>query len=213
MEEIPLSSQELQEIRNTLANIRSLVDQHGEELEPRHQRLYELITARSETPSTTSILELGCSNGNFVDYLREQGYNAEGVDIDKKAIERSNSPYLHHGDITCLDDVFRERKFDLVVATGVFNTGTQIYYLFREELDMDKKVTVETTPEHEEATLENIEKILKSAFKHLTPGGFLITVDNIMLGDYTAFTPETATNIGYIVKHYARQEAILQKPH
>ena len=212
MVEKDLSPETVEELRSILAENKEFFNQPIEVLKPRHYRLIEMITTYAGDSLTTSVLELGCSGGEFVDYLRGQGYNAEGVDVNEKAIERSNKIYLHYGDVTCLDNVVGKRTFDLIVATGVFNIGTQIEYLFGNELNMAKKGKVMISPKHGKAALENIEQILRSAFKHLIPSGFLMTVDNISPGDYTAFSPETALSIGYTVMHHAKQEAILQKP-
>lgn len=61
------------------------------------------------------ILEIGCSRGEFVGYLRSQGYNAIGQDISITAIQGAKE---HFGDyfVTELSDLIV--KFDIIFSVG-----------------------------------------------------------------------------------------------
>lgn len=179
-----------------------------------YRKLFEMIVANSEDPSNTTILELGCDDGYFVEWLRQVGYDAVGVDGNKKAIESSNSSNVHHGELTALDDVIGDKTFNLVVERGVFSIPTQFAYIFDEELKLSKVGTIykkDMTDERMGHVHQNIEQILENAFRHLKPRGFLLCL-SWMPSDPIAFSEETAANVGYSIVHYQRNEAILQKP-
>ncbi len=73
-----------------------------------------------------------------------------------------------------------------------------------------------STPEEREKISISLQKtfdqMLKSAYNHLTPRGFLILVEDIVSEDSIGFSKETAVEIGYIVEKLERQEAIFKKP-
>ena len=187
----------------------------------RYQVLYDMIISKTRDPPNTSVLELGCSNGDFVEYLRHRDYNAEGVDGSKRAVE-DYSPrqgYLHHGELTALEDIFGQRQFDLIVARGVFCISSRMNYLLGEQLEqlIEAAIARATIPkarkEIDNAMQENINEILVSAYGQLTPGGFLMVREDVALLDSVDFSRETAGYIGYIVEQLQKQQAILQKPH
>lgn len=193
----------------------------GGTLTSRYKALYSMITAKTIYPSVTSVLELGCSDGYFVEYLRQQGYNAEGVDGDKIVVKaRSNRRgFLHHGELKALEDIFGERQFDLIAARGVFCISSQMSYLFGEQSEqlvdaaIARTIHPEAREEIDNAMQEKINEILVSAYGQLAPGGFLMVREDSVPLDSIDFSRETAENIGYIVERLQRQQAILKKPH
>lgn len=180
---------------------------------PHYQRLYDMITARTSKPSTR-ILELGCVNGYFVEWLRERGYNAEGIDGDRRAVEAftHRQAFLHHGELTALEDVFGGRTFDLIAARGVFSKSAQISYRFGFNGVL---VFVFSSPQEREElnalSRATIRQILNSSYRHLTSGGLLIVREDISPLDSVDFSPEDAVSIGYIVEYYEKQESVLMK--
>lgn len=188
-----------------------------DEVFPSHyQVLYSMIAAKTRDTSTTNVLELGCSNGHFVEYLRQQGYNAEGVDGNKRTVEAFSSRqiYLHHGELTSLEDVFGERQFDLIVAKGVFSKEAQLDYKYPWSGAL---VIAFSSPEERkkeyESLQETINQILRSVYGQLAPGGFLVIHENTSEGESVDFSRETVEDIGYIVEQLEKQQAILQKPY
>lgn len=70
-----------------------------------------------------SILDVGCGFGDFSEYLAERFVGVEylGIDITRAMVERATSKYpgsqFEHRDILTQP---LERKFDVVVANGIF---------------------------------------------------------------------------------------------
>ena len=60
-------------------------------LKPGHQRLFELISQKSAIPSDTRVLELGCSYGEFVYFLRQQGYDVEQLERQQAILQKPSS--------------------------------------------------------------------------------------------------------------------------
>lgn len=178
-----------------------------------YRRLFELVTEKTKDPSTMSILELGCYHGNFVRWLQQQGYKAEGVDGNQERINQSSIPNLHHGELTALEDVFGQKRFDLIVAPGVFSTQAQLDYRYSWDGAL---VWAFSSPKEREELKKSlrgtINRILVSAYNQLAAGGFLIIHENTSEVESIDFSNETAQNIGYLVEKLKRQEAILQKP-
>ena len=175
------------------------------------QELYALVAAKSKESPAISILDLGCSDGLFVSLLGQQGYNAEGIDGDGEVISiRSDVLKLHQGELTALEDVFGDRKFDLITAQGVFCMASQINYMTGDILDLTFILSIMHSDAINTAAQENIRKILASAYGQLMPGGYLVIIEDG--GDSVDFERKTAEVIGYAVEKLGKQEAILQKP-
>ena len=78
-----------------------------------------------ENGSGLKVLDLGCGNGGFCNFLCEKGYDVTGVDISESGIEMARKTYPHlkfvRSDICDLED-FREIEkgaFDVIVAMEV----------------------------------------------------------------------------------------------
>jgi SAM-dependent methyltransferase len=74
-------------------------------------------------------LDLGCGTGTNVRYLAEHGWDATGVDAERRAIERAAERLADTprgrvllGDVTRLDAVDLEGSFDLVLDIGCFHS-------------------------------------------------------------------------------------------
>lgn len=181
-----------------------------------YQNLCRMVASvTAEFPATT-ILELGCSNGHFVEYLRQYGYVAEGVDGNKRRVEIFNHRrgYLHHGELTALDNIFGEKLFDMIIAQGVFSRNAQLDYRFGFSGGI---VYLLSSPEErkklEDSLQTAVRETLNSSYRQLKAGRFLIVCENVSELDYVDFSQEDATDMGYALIHYGKQEAILQKPH
>ncbi len=73
-----------------------------------------------------SILDVGCGLGNLYDYLKKRGYDFSytGADILPEMISRAKVKNPQQEFICAnifTDDLFGDRKFDIVYASGIFN--------------------------------------------------------------------------------------------
>lgn len=73
-----------------------------------------------------SVLDVGCGLGNLYDYLKKQDYNFKytGVDILPEMIFRAKekNPQAEFFSANIFeDDLFGDRKFDVIYASGIFN--------------------------------------------------------------------------------------------
>ena len=50
------------------------------------QQLNKFLEAQGKTASQVKVLDWGCGRGRFVLWLREQGFDAYGVDIDPEPV-------------------------------------------------------------------------------------------------------------------------------
>ena len=90
-----------------------------------HSYLLPVFNDILENGSGLKVLELGCGNGAFCNFLCEKGYDVTGVDISESGIEMARKAYPHlkfvRSDICNLKD-FREIEegaFDVIVAMEV----------------------------------------------------------------------------------------------
>ena len=188
----------------------------GERLNESYSRLWELISSRTSGPEQTSVLEIGCSTGNFVKWLRNQGYDAIGIDIGENLVQTTESEHVVYGDMTSLEDAVGDKTFDFVVANAALNTHTLAAYCLMENGKTPDSFSM--TPEIQHLVDATIYSILKGSFEHLKSGGFFIVTGKIYpkggiyASDDLSFSRETAKNIGYDIKQYGGSDSILQKP-
>lgn len=85
------------------------------------QRIYEHIYSdlqELQFPASRRVLEVGCSYGLLLDYLREKGWRAAGIDISKNAVgwarERGLECYQ-----ASMDDFTPPGKYDLILLIHV----------------------------------------------------------------------------------------------
>jgi 2-polyprenyl-3-methyl-5-hydroxy-6-metoxy-1,4-benzoquinol methylase len=72
------------------------------------QARYKLVLSyilKSFSPHQSSILELGCAEGNFTEHLSKVGYKSTSVDISDIAIERARQKKLNNTDFICSEMV------------------------------------------------------------------------------------------------------------
>lgn len=62
-----------------------------------------------------SLLDVGCSNGEYMEYAQKQGWNVEGVEFSKFAAEIAQKKgfHIYHGD---LEEINFQKKYDVVTA-------------------------------------------------------------------------------------------------
>ncbi len=66
----------------------------------------------------SDILEVGCSNGNFLAFLKTQGFNVYGIEPGKKAAQRARDTGLDVEAVS-LEDFQTDKKFDLIIMRHV----------------------------------------------------------------------------------------------
>lgn len=102
------------------------------------------------------ILDLGCGNGYFVNYLVSQGYNAYGIDASPSgiALAKKTNPdrfFIQDLDHNRLPEEISHLKFDTIVSTEViehlYNPFTFVS-LCKQILDNEKGELIISTPYH-----------------------------------------------------------------
>ena len=75
----------------------------------------------SDIPKDSSVLEIGCSSGNFIQILKEVGFNdITGVEINKEAIARAIKRFPEFNFINkSIEDLDTNITYDLVITCGV----------------------------------------------------------------------------------------------
>ncbi|MBN1521876.1 MAG: class I SAM-dependent methyltransferase [Candidatus Aureabacteria bacterium] len=69
------------------------------------------------------VLDIGCGYGYFVNFLRERGFDAVGIDISRTAIEKGLQRFGDHGQLKtediCNGLSYNDSAFDSVLLLGV----------------------------------------------------------------------------------------------
>lgn len=100
------------------------------ESEEEHKKRFSVFTSAFSDIQGESILDVGCGLGNFAEYLDEKNIAAQytGVDIltemidlsSKKTFKRVKAEFLKT-DIFLENSLIKNRKFDYIFASGIFN--------------------------------------------------------------------------------------------
>ncbi len=120
--------------KNTFENVFSTEDPwklSGTQEQLRYKIVMKYIR-KNFLKSVLRVLELGCAEGNFTEYLIREEYKVTAVDISEKAIERAKKKNLPNAEFICEEmikyvtnnDISR---FDVVLLMEV------IYYLSKEK--------------------------------------------------------------------------------
>lgn len=93
----------------------------GEQGVHRHDYVDNWISRfKSEFKDVKSILDIGTGCGFMVKRLREEGYDAWGLEISDYALENSCDPeHVLKGSVTSLP--FKDNQFDLVFSQGLWS--------------------------------------------------------------------------------------------
>jgi SAM-dependent methyltransferase len=72
-------------------------------------------------PPGCSILEAGAGSGRWIKFLNDKGYDAQGIELNRRDIERFHRAYsgmtLEFGDVRALP--YQDQRFDAVMSLGV----------------------------------------------------------------------------------------------
>lgn len=88
------------------------------------RRRYEAFRGIIGDPAGKSLLDFGCGKGDFYGFLRDRGATAAycGIDVNAGLIALARSKYPEAEFLTLdIEETPLERRFDIVVACGVFN--------------------------------------------------------------------------------------------
>lgn len=187
-----------------------------------YNRIYEITKQLTDQTDISNVLEIGCKWGHFVKLLREQGYNAFGIDLQGKDFikEGVRDGYLFRSPVVDIKEVFGDNSFDLILANRTMSKDSQRATLL--ELDEGGRLVDEggrldwemLSDMVESDGKANVESILRYSYDQLGPGKFFVAVE-IGPRDTLFFSRECAEGIGYKVIKYEPpnkpQEAILQK--
>ncbi|MBN2384367.1 glycosyltransferase [bacterium] len=116
--------------------IRSSYDQHARDGFPwkkrnktYHANLRQLIAFLA--PPCQSVLEIGCGNGDLLNFLRIE--DAVGIDFSPVTIEKARELYphieFHHMDAT---RITLERRFDLIILSDLVGELDDVYLVFEQ---------------------------------------------------------------------------------
>ncbi|MBI4439334.1 hypothetical protein HY640_05360 [Candidatus Woesearchaeota archaeon] len=175
-----------------------------------YKTLFNVFTdlCSGREPSNTSFLELGSGGRSFVIFLRALGYQSEGVEGQK---DLAVGPHIFHGDISELERIFWDRKFDFMGANGVFCYEAQWEFFYRvvdSELAPERYFYDNNFKEVMNKTFDiRIEQMLKAASSRLKLGGSLIVTEPWSID----FCVEVAKKAGFGISVYEQQLAVLQK--
>ena len=177
-----------------------------------YNRIWQIIGKLGEQRKLTDILEVGCEWGSFVGFLRQQGFNAFGIDFnDNLGKEGIKEGYLLKLNACHIGRHFGDRLFDMVFTNGVMCEGAIM------ETIMDQGGTLLGAQGlvdfiHKYAPA-NVKNILEAGFGQLKSGGFFLAHEYLDHPDDTLCFDETlASRVGYSVLSYTPKEAVLQKP-
>lgn len=166
------------------------------------KRLYFEIFSRFD-PSCKTTIEVGCGRGHGVAWLRQQGYEAYGIDILASQIEISKKVYPHLascfkiGKAECIP--FEDKSFDCVYSIEAAQHFTS-FDLFCEEafriLKPKAQLIISTYFLNDKAFTKNLEKIIPNnlegfhnalpitdAISSIQANGFVVHMPPISIGN------------------------------
>jgi len=144
---------------------------------------YKYLPLLSGVKPNDAILDLGCGNGDFMQFLRRNGFiNVKGIDISPEQINIAISKGLN----TCVADVFdflktKEDKFDAIVAID-----------FIEHFNKEEIINL----------FPFIHRSLKRGGRLIlqTPNGQGLFPQQVIYGDFTHLTIFTPDSLRQILK-------------
>tara|TARA_B100000900_G_scaffold414939_1_gene443139 strand:- start:3457 stop:4128 length:672 start_codon:yes stop_codon:yes gene_type:complete len=101
----------------------------------------------STSKKKINVLDIGCGYGTLVHYLNKNPIiNAQGIDVSKHAIQKGQKKYKKNqisvNDI-CQDNLKIDKKFDTIIALGVFWLVFENFKKFYKNLKKIKKKNTE----------------------------------------------------------------------
>lgn len=114
----------------------SMVHMKDEKLSRQRKAMYQIeydFIKRYMAPQS-AVLDVGCSNGDFLDYFKKDGHICEGVEFGKDAFEQAAKRYrVYYGELSKADI---KNQYDLIVLRGV------VQYLLHPKDDLKKAISL-----------------------------------------------------------------------
>ena len=170
-----------------------------------YSRMFDLVTELNVGSSLTDFLEHGCGDGSFVKFLREKRFNAYGIDVSDKHLQRVD---LERGIVVhlashAIGSHFNGQLFDFILANRILSEAAIGVF-------MAERYGPLKHDELSEIVNFNTRSILESSLNQLRPGKYFVGVAD--WPEKITVTPELVQEIGYKVVRLQPQEIILQKP-
>ncbi|GEM_PF-5877771 len=89
-----------------------------------HKEIYGKIldTLQTSIQRGSSILVIGCGNGNFLSILTEEGYEAQGIDANKKNVEQAIAQG-NNVQLKTIEEIDDGHQVDVILDPGVLSAG------------------------------------------------------------------------------------------
>ncbi|MFO8015775.1 MAG: methyltransferase domain-containing protein [Candidatus Woesearchaeota archaeon] len=175
-----------------------------------YSRMDELVTSLCAEHPIDSVLEIGCGSGDYVKSLRERGFDAFGVDINRSFSDE----YLIHADAGDMESMMGGKRLDMVIANGVMcrqaqlnrfrdKYGPMVYHSLMNHEDGKKMV---------ETMLKGwASEIMHSAYSRTREGGLFVCCEYIAKKDSIILSEEEIKRTDYDIISLEPREMILQK--
>ena len=183
-----------------------------------YEKMFEIVMELDKSSDITDTLEIGCGGAGFVEFMRENGFNSYGIDIDESELDGDGmrKGYLIHLNGGALAHHFKDKKFDLILANSVMSyEATRVGMAHRYGLESEKVPESLRTGITGQVADFNPRAILESSLNQLRPKGYFVSVNNEWAyhGPETGtITEELAENIGYKTILFNPTDIVLQKP-
>ena len=173
-----------------------------------YERMFEIIKRLQSESDIVDILEHGCLAGHFTRFLRDNGFNAVGIDIDEKSFleDYVQKGYLINLASGAIGKYFGDKQFDLILANRLFSLeSTRVLVAERYARG---NLTIFPETDVLDVAKYNTETILEASLKQLKPGKFFIsTIDG---DERPTATREMVERIGYKIIQFEPYEMILK---
>lgn len=105
--------------------------------------------------SRDSVLDVGCNDGELVNYLNSIGKKAVGIDMDEKLISKAKSKYPHiEFEVASAESIpYDDNSFDTCVAWNILEHLEDDKKGFKELLRVARKKVILTVPREDEISI------------------------------------------------------------
>jgi cyclopropane fatty-acyl-phospholipid synthase-like methyltransferase len=90
---------------------------------------FEIIANYIDFNENTTILDVGCGNGEFFNYTKVQKKNVtyNGIDISNIMVDITNKRFgKNTAEISTVQDINKHKKYDYIISSGTFNACLDI---------------------------------------------------------------------------------------